>query len=327
MDGACSRRDGRSLGCHAMTWHVAGEDLRHAAPGARNHAGRCTALATGLLTAVVLSGCGAVGSGAATADRPSADRPGTASAAATAPASPKSPVSQTAAPMPAVTRPSADLAAPAAAPSTPAPPPPPPPPALDGLKPGDTGPAVVAAQQQLIQLGFWVQAADGTYGDSTAQAVLALQKATGLERDGVLGPRSRLALTSAPLMHPRSTSGHWVEIDRSRQLLMIVDNGRVRTIFNTSTGSGEAYFSGGSISIAATPAGQYGVFRQVDHLDPGPLGDLWRPKYFNRGIAVHGATSVPAYAASHGCARVSNEAMDWIWSTDAAPVGTSVWVY
>jgi len=290
----------------------------------RNHAGRCTALATGLLTAVVLSGCGAVGSGAATADRPTADRPGTASAAATAPASPKSPVSagQTAAPMPAVTRPSAHPAAPVAAPSTPAPAP-----ALDGLKPGDTGPAVVAAQQRLIQLGFWVQAADGTYGDSTAQAVLALQKATGLERDGVLGPRSRLALTSGPLMHPRSTSGHWVEIDLSRQLLMIVDNGLVRTIFNTSTGSGEAYSSGGSTSIASTPAGQYAVFRQVDHLDPGPLGDLWRPKYFNRGIAVHGAASVPAYPASHGCARVSNEAMDWIWSTDAAPVGTSVWVY
>jgi lipoprotein-anchoring transpeptidase ErfK/SrfK len=69
------------------------------------------------------------------------------------------------------------------------------------------------------------------------------------------------------------------------------------------------------------------VFRQVNALDRGPLGDLWRPKYFNGGIAVHGSPSIPGYPASHGCARVSNAAIDWIWSTNAVPVGTLVWVY
>ena len=70
------------------------------------------------------------------------------------------------------------------------------------------------------------------------------------------------------------------------------------------------------------------VIRQVDGPDHGPLGMLWRPKYFTwTGIAVHGYTSVPPYPASHGCARVSNDAMNWIWANNIMPIGTTVWVY
>jgi lipoprotein-anchoring transpeptidase ErfK/SrfK len=69
------------------------------------------------------------------------------------------------------------------------------------------------------------------------------------------------------------------------------------------------------------------MFRQVNALDKGPLGDLWRPKYFNGGIALHGAEAVPAYPASHGCARISNPAINWVWDTGQAPMGTKVWVY
>ncbi len=58
------------------------------------------------------------------------------------------------------------------------------------------------------------------------------------------------------------------------------------------------------------------------------LGQLWRPKYFtSTGIAVHGATSVPAYPASHGCARVSVPAMNYIWDANLMPKGIAVWVY
>jgi lipoprotein-anchoring transpeptidase ErfK/SrfK len=42
---------------------------------------------------------------------------------------------------------------------------------------------------------------------------------------------------------------------------------------------------------------------------------------------VHGDSDVPPYPVSHGCARVSNEAIDWIWSNNLAPIGTEVWVY
>jgi peptidoglycan hydrolase-like protein with peptidoglycan-binding domain len=200
-------------------------------------------------------------------------------------------------------------------------------PAFKGLQMGDNGPKVRALQQRLSQLGFWIGGTDGTYGDTTQQAVLAAQKALGLSRDGVAGPITLAAVKRGVSVSARSTSGHWLEIDKTRQLLLVVTNGKVDAILNTSTGSGQAYRQGGQTYTALTPSGQFAITRQVDRMDPGPLGDLWRPKYFNGGIAVHGAPVVPGYPASHGCTRVSNAAIDWIWNTDQAPIGTRVWVY
>jgi lipoprotein-anchoring transpeptidase ErfK/SrfK len=62
----------------------------------------------------------------------------------------------------------------------------------------------------------------------------------------------------------------------------------------------------------------------VDGWDKSPLGRLYRPKYFNGGIAVHGYLSVPPYPASHGCVRVSVPAMDWFWKDDRMDRGTKV---
>jgi peptidoglycan hydrolase-like protein with peptidoglycan-binding domain len=212
------------------------------------------------------------------------------------------------------------------------PPPPPPRPApaptsFDGLKPGDHGDQVRALQQQLQALHFWVGSTDGNYGTTTTQAVMAVQKAAGLTPDGVMGSRTRDALARGVSVAAHSSGGHWVEINKAKQLAMLVDNGQVAEVFNTSTGSGKPYTQDGKTSIANTPSGRFTIFRQVDRLDPGPLGDLWRPKYFNGGIALHGDGFVPGYPASHGCARISNQAIDWIWANDQAPIGTHVWVY
>ena len=54
---------------------------------------------------------------------------------------------------------------------------------------------------------------------------------------------------------------------------------------------------------------------------------LWRPKFFVGGIAIHGDSYVPAHPVSHGCVRVTNQAIDWIWATGSDPIGTPVWVY
>jgi hypothetical protein len=196
----------------------------------------------------------------------------------------------------------------------------------DTLHVGDTGPYVKSVQQRLSGLGYWNGAADGQFGDLTAQAVLALQKTAGLGRDGVYGPATRRALLAGVRPHSR-IGGTGVEIDKARQLLLVVRGGSVTTILNTSTGSGQHYDYQGSDRIATTPAGTFFVYRTVDHLDKGPLGDLWRPRYFNGGIAVHGAAYVPAYPASHGCARVSNPAMNMIWAGGLMPVGSRVVVY
>jgi lipoprotein-anchoring transpeptidase ErfK/SrfK len=195
------------------------------------------------------------------------------------------------------------------------------------LKPGNTGPSVVALQKRLSALGYWIGKPDGTYGDSTQQAVFALQKAAGVTPDGIVGPQTAAALARGVVPHPKSITGHLIEIDLSDNILMVVTNGHLDAALNTSTGGGYRYTSQGITSIATTPTGIYHIFRQVDGASNGPLGQLWRPKFFTGGYAIHGAASVPAYPASHGCARLSNEAINWIWANNLAPIGTEVWVY
>lgn len=218
-------------------------------------------------------------------------------------------------------------ATPSAAPEPDAPQAPAPSPKPKKLKIGTKGDRVSALQQRLTELGYWNGKADGSFGSLTQQAVFALQKAAGLGRDGVVGPKTQKALEQGVRPKARSTSGHVIEISLKRQLLMVVDDGTVSQVFNTSTGSMEYYEQEGQTYLADTPRGKFRVSRQIDGWRNAPLGLLWRPKYFNGGIAVHGAPSVPPYPASHGCARVSVAAMNWLWKNDAIPLKTQVWVY
>lgn len=199
--------------------------------------------------------------------------------------------------------------------------------ALPTLRRGSTGSAVRTLQSRLSALGYWLGSVDGAFGHLTEQAVFAIQKASGVTRDGVVGPVTWAKVNVGVRPPARSRTGHVVEIAKSRQLLLMVDNGRVRRIFNTSTGSGRRYFSGGAWHLAATPSGSFRVYRRVNGWDHGPLGSLWRPAYFNGGIAVHGYGSIPPYPASHGCCRVSIAAMNLLWQPGGIAVGTRVLVY
>jgi len=192
---------------------------------------------------------------------------------------------------------------------------------------GATGPLVVALQHRLVALGYWLANENGTFDDTTEQAVYALQKAAGLERDGIVGPATVAALDAGIRPQPRSKTGHVVEIELNVDLLMIVTNGHLDATLNTSTGGGYVYVSHGERQIANTPFGQFRIYRQVDGLVVNDLGQLWRPKFFDDGFAIHGASSVPPVPVSHGCVRVSNPAIDWIWASDVMPIGTPVWVY
>jgi lipoprotein-anchoring transpeptidase ErfK/SrfK len=186
----------------------------------------------------------------------------------------------------------------------------------EGLRSGVEGPEVLALQQRLTELGYWLGTADATYGSLTVQAVMAFQKANGLSRDGIAGPATLAALATASRPAP-SVLADGIEIDLERQLLFVVRGGQVLYALNTSTGT----------SGWRTPPGDFTVVREVDGMRHAPLGDLWRPKYFNGGIAIHGATSIPAQPASHGCARLSFAAMDMVWAEALAEVGTRVVVY
>lgn len=202
-------------------------------------------------------------------------------------------------------------------------------PVVEELVRGSSGERVVALQQRLADLGYWGASPDGSFGPGTQQAVWALQKAAGIARDGRVGPATQAALDQGVRPTPQSSSGHVLEIDVARQLVLAVDDGHVTAIINASSGNGERYEAKGRTYVARTPHGTFQVGRQVDGAyESGlELGSMWRPKFFNGGIAVHGSGSVPPSPASHGCVRVTNGAMNWIWDSWRAPAGTTVLVY
>ena len=292
---------------------------------------RCTRAATTAAAlaaaAVLLAGCGSLQGtwtpGAATPEAGGPSPSTTASAgwtpaveATTTPSETPSPTttpSETATPTPSTT----PTKKPASSPSPTAKP-------RTSLIRGDSGPKVLALQQRLKELGYWLGAPDGSFGSLTQQAVWAFQKAAGLKRDGVVGPKTLRALEAG--IRPKATiSGNGVEIDLDRQILLVVRGGSVRTILNTSTGSGEEYTStSGNRAIAVTPRGSYTVYRAVDGPVTNSLGQLWRPRFFHRGIAVHGSGNIPPWPDSHGCARLSNAAINMIWASDLMPIGSRV---
>jgi len=197
------------------------------------------------------------------------------------------------------------------------------------LEYGDSGERVVALQERLQELGYFIQEADGSFGPATQQAVWALQKTAGQYRDGVVGPRTQAALDDGVRPQARSSSGKAVEIDLDRQLLMTVEDGKVTRIINASSGNGDTYEAKGRTYHATTPRGSYAVYMERNgmHESTLELGSMYRPKYFSGGYAVHGSPSIPPYPASHGCVRVSNAAISWLWDSWGMPQGTPVILY
>ncbi len=201
------------------------------------------------------------------------------------------------------------------------------PPAPPTLNPGASGAAVASLQTKLLALGYWVDTTGGSFDDSTEQAVWALQKAANLPRDGVVGPATWAALNAGVVPQPRPASGYEIQIDLEDDLIMVVNNGHLVWTLNTSTGGGYTYTQDGVVNIAITPTGVFQTNRVVNGTVTDTLGTLWRPRFFYEGYAIHGDSSVPPTPVSHGCARISNEAIDWVWANNIDPIGTTVWVY
>jgi peptidoglycan hydrolase-like protein with peptidoglycan-binding domain len=221
----------------------------------------------------------------------------------------------------------------------PAAPPEPAPPLLapvTPVRPGASGPQVGALQQRLLDLGFWLDKVDSSYGLATRQAVMAFQKSAGIPASSAVDQRTADALNTAPLkVKARADRGTLIEVDKARQLLFVVQGGRTVWAFNTSTGSGKDYQEQGAkdptqtfTGKAITPDGWWKVNREHDQgWWDGDLGKIYRPKYFRGGIAVHGMNNVPNQPVSHGCVRVSVPAMDFIWAANLMPIGMQVWVH
>jgi L,D-transpeptidase catalytic domain/Putative peptidoglycan binding domain len=157
------------------------------------------------------------------------------------------------------------------------------------LRLGSHGPAVLLLKQRLRELRFALPRVDSGFRYGTYEAVLAFQKVHRLPRSGRVGPRLWRMLRRASIPRPRVRRGDYIEIDKGRQILMEVRDGKVVNVVHASTGA-----------TGNTPVGTWRVYREVFGWD----WVLYHPMYFLRGFAIHGYPWVPTWPASHGCVRV-----------------------
>jgi lipoprotein-anchoring transpeptidase ErfK/SrfK len=106
-----------------------------------------------------------------------------------------------------------------------------------------------------------------------------------------------------------------VEVNLTTRVVYLTKKGKVTRIIDASPGK----------PSTPTVTGSYKFSRRVNGWHDAPLGLLWRPYYFKGGYAVHGSQSVPTYAASHGCVRVTMTAMNRLWSI--LTIGERIYVY
>jgi peptidoglycan hydrolase-like protein with peptidoglycan-binding domain len=273
-----------------------------------------------LAAALALAACDGIGSSRAAQGPPTTATPSTAAPTSAAPTSAA----------PTTAAPTTDAPT-TAAPTTTVPPtttkPKPKKPAEPAkLRSGAEGRAVEALQRRLAELGYQVHEVDGQFGSETHHAVVAFQKVNRLDRDGVVGPVTRKALERPRVPRPRSRkAGFHVEADLTLQVVYLVKGGEIQEVLDASSGSGQNYTVHGDVRVAVTPLGNFQIQRKIDAWRKSDLGLLYRPAYFTGGYALHGAPSVPAFPASHGCIRITTAAMDRLF--DRLPVGTPMLVY
>ena len=190
----------------------------------------------------------------------------------------------------------------------------------EGIGPGADRLLVQVYEQRLADVKFDPGAVDGGWDQAMTYAVHGFQHFRGAPVSGRLFEEDRLALQTlqypVPLVQPNAyiptPEPNRTEIDIIRGVLTLYEGSQVRLISTISTASGEHYCYNSPrdnpteriCEFATTPSGRYTYDYFYDGWHKSPLGQLYNPYYFNKGIAVHGYQEVPAYPASHGCVRI-----------------------
>jgi peptidoglycan hydrolase-like protein with peptidoglycan-binding domain len=178
--------------------------------------------------------------------------------------------------------------------------------------PGARGPLVRVLQAKLDALHYAVPRS-GVFDAGTANAVMAWRKYTGLARTTIASEQVFSGLLAGKgafkVRHPQD--GHHVEARLDKQVLALIDGGKVVRIYHTSSGKGST----------PTVRGRFHVYMKTPGTNAKGMVDS---SYFIRGYAIHGYASVPNYNASHGCLRVplmsARTIYDWV------RLGDVVWV-
>lgn len=152
------------------------------------------------------------------------------------------------------------------------------------------------------------------YAGSTDRQLLAFRKVNRMSRNS---SASRAVFEKVFAgrggYHLRyGSAGKHVEANLERQVLVLADHGRAERIYHMSSGK------------PSTPTVR-GSFRFYSKTAGTNSHEMFDSNYFIGGYAIHGYPEVPAYAASHGCIRVSNADAPAIFAWIA--LGDRIFVY
>ena len=183
------------------------------------------------------------------------------------------------------------------------------------LSTGSKGPQVHGMLVALARLKFRVPNTGSTFTSQVADAVVAFQKAYGLSRDYVFGAACWKKLESAEVIKAKfSEPSTHIEVDKGRQIAMVVKNGAPCGIIAISSGA-----------TGNTPSGTFHIFIKSLWAQSNYDSKLFRSMGFYKDFAMHGYDPVPPYPASHGCVREPMWVAQWMY--DQSWVGETVYLY
>jgi hypothetical protein len=205
--------------------------------------------------------------------------------------------------------------------------------------------AAVMAQQAklnelLVPLGFPEMPVDGISGPVTRRGLCATRLALGLPvnrsdmEPGSVEEQFLLATTALPMPPNVATDGRWIFIDLTCQVLLTGEGfDRLVHVFPTSTGEAgyETRLQERVRAFRFNPALANGGWHNSSTYPveaDNPLnGNMYKPLYFDRGQAIHGANNVPTSPQSKGCARLRPSHQDalvsWLGLADlGGPTGS-----
>lgn len=216
-----------------------------------------------------------------------------------------------------------------ASPTPPASPPPASPLPPRTLRLGMAGADVKQLQIRLAALRYYPGTADGEFGQNTLEALWAFQAVQGLAVTGSAGPATRRALADprAPRELVPAGGALRVEIDLSRQVLVLYQAGAVALISHISSGGGYYYCApDGGCGYAVTPTGDFRTTAYMPGWVTVPLGLMYNPVFFiGTSYAIHGSASVPLQPVSHGCVRIPMIVAEFFHKLVQVP-GTPVYI-
>ena len=180
---------------------------------------------------------------------------------------------------------------------------------------GSSGLRVRGLLTALARLKIRVPYVGTAFNSQCADAVMAFQKAYRLPRTYVFDGDDWRRLDVAKPAKPRySGPSTHVEVDKTRQILMVVKNGAVYGLIAVSTGA-----------TGNTPEGSFHIQQKHPYTTSGYGGILYRTMGFVGNFAIHGYAPVPPYPASHGCIREPLWVAAWVY--DRSWVGEQLYVY